>query len=64
MMFDSLLIRDFRFLWVSNLRASFAMQMEMVARGWCDLPPYNVPSPKVRIWDVERGSYGQETVHS
>ena len=20
-----------------------------------DLPPYNVPSPKVRIWDVERG---------
>ena len=29
-----------------------------------DLPPYNVPSPKVRIWDVERGPYGQETVHS
>jgi hypothetical protein len=28
-----------------------------------DLPPYNVPSPKVRIWDVERGPYGQETVH-
>ena len=25
-----------------------------------DLPPYNVPSPKVRIWDVERGPYGQE----
>ena len=34
MMFDSLLIRDFRFIWVSNLCASFAMQMEMVARGW------------------------------
>ena len=33
-MFDSLLIRDFRFLWVSNLCASFAMQMQMVARGW------------------------------
>ena len=29
-----------------------------------DLPPYNVPSPKVRIWDVERGPYGQETVYS
>ena len=28
-----------------------------------DLPPYNVPSRKVRIWDVERGPYGQETVH-
>ncbi|MCH7743912.1 MAG: MFS transporter [Proteobacteria bacterium] len=33
-MFDSLRIRDFRFLWVSNLCASFAMQMQMVARGW------------------------------
>ena len=31
--------------------------------GTGDLPPYNVPSPKVRIWDVERGPYGQETVH-
>ena len=29
-----------------------------------DLPPYNVPSRKVRIWDVERGPYGQETVYS
>ena len=28
-----------------------------------DLPPYNVPSPKVRIWDAERGPYGQETVY-
>ena len=29
-----------------------------------DVPPYNVPSPTVRIWDVERGPYGEETVHS
>ncbi|HJL61669.1 MAG TPA: MFS transporter [Pseudomonadales bacterium] len=33
-MFDSLQIRDFRFLWVSTLCATFAMQMQMVARGW------------------------------
>jgi MFS family permease len=33
-MFESLKIRDFRFLWVSNLAAAFAMQMQMVARGW------------------------------
>ena len=33
-MFASLAIRDFRFLWLSNLAASFAMQMQMVARGW------------------------------
>jgi len=33
-MFESLRIRDFRFLWVSNLAATFAMQMQMVARGW------------------------------
>ena len=33
-MFSSLIISDFRFVWVSNLAASFAMQMEMVARGW------------------------------
>jgi len=33
-MFDSLRIRDFRFLWASNLCASFAMNMQMVARGW------------------------------
>ncbi|HIG42979.1 MAG: MFS transporter [bacterium] len=33
-MFDSLKIRDFRFLWVSTLCATFAMQMQMVARGW------------------------------
>lgn len=33
-MFASLAIRDFRLLWLSNLAASFAMQMQMVARGW------------------------------
>ena len=33
-MFASLKIRDYRFLWMSNLAASFAMQMQMVARGW------------------------------
>ena len=33
-MFQSLGIRDFRLLWVANLVASFAMQMQMVARGW------------------------------
>ena len=33
-MFTSLAIRDFRFLWLSSLAASFAMQMQMVARGW------------------------------
>ncbi len=33
-MFSSLRIRDFRFLWMSNLCASFAMQMQMIARGW------------------------------
>ena len=33
-MFDALRLRDFRFLWLANLVASFAMQMQMVARGW------------------------------
>ena len=33
-MFQALAVRDFRCLWVSNLAASFAMQMQMVARGW------------------------------
>ncbi|MDA0789339.1 MAG: MFS transporter [Proteobacteria bacterium] len=33
-MFQSLAIRDFRLLWLSNLCASFAMQMQMIARGW------------------------------
>ena len=33
-MFQSLGIRDFRLLWIANLVGSFAMQMQMVARGW------------------------------
>jgi MFS family permease len=33
-MFDALKIRDFRFLWFSNIAATFGMQMQMVARGW------------------------------
>ena len=33
-MFDALAIRDYRLLWIANLIASFAMQMQMVARGW------------------------------
>ena len=33
-MFQALAIRDFRLLWTSNIAASFAMQMQMVARGW------------------------------
>ena len=33
-MFDALAIGDFRLLWIANLIASFAMQMQMVARGW------------------------------
>jgi MFS family permease len=33
-MFDALKIRDFRFLWFSNIAATFGMQMYMVARGW------------------------------
>ena len=33
-MFEALAIRDFRMLWAANLVASFAMQMQMVARGW------------------------------
>ena len=33
-MFSSLAIRDYRFLWASNLGATFAMQMSVVARGW------------------------------
>ena len=32
--FSSLMLADFRYVWLSNLSASFAMQMEMVARGW------------------------------
>jgi len=33
-MFESLSIRDFRYLWISNVAGTFAMQMQMVARGW------------------------------
>jgi MFS family permease len=33
-MFESLKIRDFRLLWFSNMAGTFAMQMQMVARGW------------------------------
>jgi len=33
-MFDSLHISGFRFLWFSGLCATFAMQMQMVGRGW------------------------------
>ncbi|MBV1907578.1 MAG: MFS transporter [Pseudomonadales bacterium] len=33
-MFNSLRVRDFRFLWMSSLCTNFAMQMQIVARGW------------------------------
>lgn len=33
-MFSSLAFRDFRLLWFGNIAATFAMQMQMVARGW------------------------------
>ena len=33
-MFSSLSFRDFRLLWFANIAATFAMQMQMVARGW------------------------------
>ena len=33
-MFASLAHRDFRYLWLGNLAAMFAMQMQQVARGW------------------------------
>jgi MFS family permease len=33
-MFSSLTFRDFRLLWLGNVAATFAMQMQMVARGW------------------------------
>ena len=42
-MFESLRIRDFRFLWISNLATSFAMQMQMVARGWLIYDMTNSP---------------------
>lgn len=33
-MFSSLSFRDFRLLWFANVAATFAMQMQMVSRGW------------------------------
>ena len=33
-MFQALRLSDFRLLWIANLVASFAMQMQMIARGW------------------------------
>ncbi len=33
-MFSSLAIRDYRYLWLGSLGTSFAMNMQMVARGW------------------------------
>lgn len=33
-MWASLAFRDFRLLWLGNLCSNFAMQMQMVARGW------------------------------
>jgi MFS family permease len=33
-MFSSLVNRDFRYLWFGSMAAAFAMQMQMVARGW------------------------------
>ncbi|MGE0624428.1 MAG: MFS transporter [Pseudomonadales bacterium] len=33
-MFSSLAFRDFRLLWFANIAATFAMQMQIVARGW------------------------------
>ena len=47
-MFGSLKIRDFRFLWISNLCASFSMQMQMVARGWLIYDMTN--SPLMLTW--------------
>jgi len=42
-MFSSLILADFRYVWLSNLSASFAMQMEMVARGWLIYDMTNSP---------------------
>ena len=33
-LFSSLAFRDFRLLWFGNVAATFAMQMQMLARGW------------------------------
>ena len=41
--FGSLAIRDFRFLWLANLFASFAMQMQIISRGWLIYDMTNSP---------------------
>ncbi len=47
-MFESLRVRDFRYLWFSSLAATFAMQMQMVARGWLIYDMTN--SPMALTW--------------
>lgn len=47
-MFASLGNRDFRFLWAGSLGAQFAMQMQMVARGWLIYAMTN--SPLMLTW--------------
>ena len=42
-MFTALQNRDFRFLWAGNLGAQFAMQMQVVARGWLIYAMTNSP---------------------
>ena len=49
-MFEALAIRDFRLLWAANMVASFAMQMQMVARGWLIYDITN--SPMALAWVV------------
>lgn len=49
-MFASLSNRDFRFLWVGNLGAQFAMQMQVVARGWLIYAITN--SPMMLTWTL------------
>ncbi|MCB1647138.1 MAG: MFS transporter [Pseudomonadales bacterium] len=47
-MFSSLSNREFRFLWLGNLGAQFAMQMQVVARGWLIYAMTN--SPLMLTW--------------
>ncbi|MEX0942517.1 MAG: MFS transporter [Pseudomonadales bacterium] len=47
-MFASLGNRDFRYLWIGSLGAQFAMQMQMVARGWLIYAMTN--SPLMLTW--------------
>lgn len=49
-MFESLENRDFRYLWIGNLGAQFAMQMQMVARGWLIYAMTN--SPLMLTWTL------------